>query len=111
MSPRACDTDLIINQPQSIVTFSTRCTGGTEVHALVSSADVTHLQGEKWDLSSTARVCARVWLPLGVDSSRVESGAGETIPGTVRVPGQTTVGTFRAVEVTLVQSDLGHAHF
>lgn len=109
MSPRACDTDSIINQPQSIVTFSTRCTDGTEVHALVSSADITHLQGEKWDLLLTVRVC--VWLPLGVDSSRVESGAGETIPGTVRVPGQATVGTFRAVEVTLVQSDLGHAQF
>lgn len=54
-------------------------------------------------------MCVR--LPLGVHSSRVESGAGETVPGAVRVSGQATVGTLGAVEVTLVQPDLGHAHF
>lgn len=56
--------------------------------------------------------CARVLpLPLGVHSGRVEPGAGETVPGAVRVPGQTAVGALGAVEVALVQSDLGHAHF
>lgn len=36
------------------------------------------------------------------------SGAGDTIPGTVRVPSQTALGTGTAIGLTLVQPHLGH---
>lgn len=117
----ACDGDLA-DQPQSIATFIATHCDGTEVLWKVWAAGITHtlchththIHTHKYKyLQKYIWSCLRVGfqLPFGVNSSRVVSGAGETIPGTVRVSGQTAIGAFWAIEVTLMQCDLGHTRF
>lgn len=46
--------------------------------------------------------------PLCLHGCGVVSGAGDAVPGAVRIPGQAAVGTGRAVHVTLVELHLSY---
>lgn len=46
--------------------------------------------------------------PFRVRARRVVAGAGDAVPGAVRVPSEAAVGTGAAVHVAVVESDLCH---